>query len=365
MCSSDSELVKQTTTIGGRAKRFGLAEGDLQTISGRRQLFQMLVHEDPKNLWYSPECGPWSRWSSLNMSKSLSGLRDILEKRQSSLWQISLAVVLYRHQMQRSHHFHMEQPEGSVMLKVPKLGEIVNDTLLCRFDLCRVGKLVDPESAMPIRKRLNVLTTSEALAISIHGKLCNSMHQHRQIAGSVKHHGVRMSMSSFTENYPAKFARQVAKVLMHHASKEQPVFAAGEHPSPVIHDNAEDHPTKKRRLSSKLSPQAIAQRFAGVNWQTVMRHADQMAPRVGTMVVDSGDIIQNIAQLCPDYDIKHIVLCRGTDRYTGPNRSMPPGTAPLRKRICIRRRHEDIVVDDEWEPWEKLTFKGLRRKGTC
>ena len=43
---------------------------------------------------------------------------------------------------------------------------------------------------------------------------------------------------------------------------------------------------------------------------------------------------------------------------------MNPGSALLRERICIRRKHEDVVVDKEWEPWEKLTFKGLRRKGT-
>ena len=43
---------------------------------------------------------------------------------------------------------------------------------------------------------------------------------------------------------------------------------------------------------------------------------------------------------------------------------MNPGSAPLRERICIRRKHEDVVVDKEWEPWEKLAFKGLRRKGT-
>jgi hypothetical protein len=101
------------------------------------------------------------------MGKSLQGLHDVLEKRSSSLWQISLAVVLYRYQMQRSHHFHMEQPEGSHMLKLPQVSEITDETLLCRFDLCRMGKLVDPESSMPIRKRLNVVTSSEALANEI------------------------------------------------------------------------------------------------------------------------------------------------------------------------------------------------------
>ena len=36
----------------------------------------------------------------------------------------------------------------------------------------------------------------------------------------------------------------------------------------------------------------------------------------------------------------------------------------MRLRTCIRRRFEDIQVDEEWEAWERLTYKGLRRKGT-
>jgi hypothetical protein len=32
---------------------------------------------------------------------------------------------------------------------------------------------------------------------------------------------------------------------------------------------------------------------------------------------------------------------------------------------CIRRKVGGIYVDEEWEPWERLTFKGLRRKSTA
>ena len=190
MCSSDSELTKQMSSIGGRSKRFGLAEGDLQTAAGRRRMFQVLTTQNPKNLWYSPECGPWvcghgSVWKPpiglMWRNESLHGLHDILQKRLASLWQISLAIVLYRFQVQRSLHFHLEQPDGSKMLQLQPLSEIGEHTMLCRFDLCRMGNLTNPELAMPIRKRLNVATTSDPLARAIHGKLCNSDHEHRKL----------------------------------------------------------------------------------------------------------------------------------------------------------------------------------------
>ena len=44
---------------------------------------------------------------------------------------------------------------------------------------------------------------------------------------------------------------------------------------------------------------------------------------------------------------------------------MRPGDAPLRRRVCIRRRFEDIQVDSEREPWERLSQRGLRRKGVA
>ena len=32
--------------------------------------------------------------------------------------------------------------------------------------------------------------------------------------------------------------------------------------------------------------------------------------------------------------------------------------------ICIRRRYETIEVEDEWEPWERLSYLKRRRKCT-
>ena len=100
----------------------------------------------------------------------------------------------------------------------------------------------------------------------------------------------------------------------------------------------------------KLNAQAIAERFASVSWHSIMSLADRVAPRVGTMVVDSGQLLQDVQQQCPDHRIRHLVLCRGTDRYVGPNKTMFPGEAPLRHMICIRRKIGDVQVDKDWEP---------------
>ena len=245
------------------------------------------------------------------------------------------------------------------MLRQPSCGEIVNQSECCRFDMCWSGALKDPMAALPIRKGLNVWSSSQALRRAIHAKMCDQQHQHRQIAGSTKVGGARIAMSSFTENCPRKFARQVAKVILHDVSKECPTYAIRDQPDTPTTD---EHPTKNRRLGSKMS-RAVEQRFSETTWQRVMSLADQTAPRVGALVLESGELVQQVQKMCHDHMVHHVVFRRGTDRYPGPTCQMPPGTAPLRRRICIWRRHEDINIDEEWEPWEKLTYKGLRRKG--
>ena len=240
-------------------------------------------------------------------------------------------------------------------MKTPGMSEIREHTLWNEFDMCRVGNLKTPDSQEHLRKRMAVCSTSVDLHMALHGKLCQGDHHHRPIAGQTRVQGKSMPLSQWTELYPQKFAKQVAKIMLHDQGQLCPSFAA----------DADDHPTKKRRLGQKMSPQEIATRFSNssdINWQTAMQLADRSAPRVGTLVVQQGEIIDMIKTICPQHDIKHVVLCRGTDRYVGPNVHIPRGFAPLRRQVCIQRKTE-VVHADEWEPWEHLSNRGLRKKG--
>ena len=151
--------------------------------------------------------------------------------------------------------------------------------------------------------------------------------------------------------YPRKFARQIVKYLQQDRSKpEEVVFADG------------DHPTKRRRLGNKLSPAAIQHRFPDINWQTVMTQVGQLAPRVGTMVIETGKLVDQVKEMCPSHEVKHLVLCRGMERYLGPNCNIPRGSAPLRRIISFQRKTNELHVDEEWALWEHLSYRGLRRK---
>ena len=151
-------------------------------------------------------------------------------------------------------------------------------------------------------------------------RFCRHDHNHHQIAGSTKVNGQNVPMSAFTELYPRKFARQgqVAKSLIQRNHSFH-VFAAEETES--------DHPTKRRRLGHKSSVRQIRLQNPNLTWEDVMAEADQVAARVGPSVIQSGDLHEAVQRMCPNHDVKHLVLCRGTDRVMGPNTTMYPGEA--------------------------------------
>ena len=78
-------------------------------------------------------------------------------------------------------------------------------------DLCVAGDLKDPVNQLPIRKSLTILSTSETMINALTGLRCNGQHTHQSIEGQTKFQGQTMNRSTFTEHYPRKFARLLAR----------------------------------------------------------------------------------------------------------------------------------------------------------
>ena len=237
------------------------------------------------------------------------------------------------------------------MLQTPCMGPIIRGTLMCRFDLCRVGNLLEPVIKKPLRKRLNVFTTSLPLKDSLHKRFCKGNHEHQVIAGTTQKGTLSMPLTQYTEKYPRKFARQVIQILKR---KTEPIMHA-------LAAELEEHPTKRRRLDQKSSNSRITMRNPDVTWQEVLQEADKLAPRVGVKVIEHGELLHGVQRLCPTHKIKHVVLCRGTDRLMGPSKKLHPREAPFRKMVGLRRRFETVFVEDEWEQWERLSYRKLTR----
>ena len=387
-CSRESPLTQQVQNLGSQAFRHGMEQGDLATTAGRAVLFQNMCRHTPKHIWYSPVCGPWSSWSALNASRSLEHQAWYQQVRHEHRYQIALGIVLYRYQISKGLHFHWEQPQRSLMMLHPGLTELHQHTQCCQFDMCKAGDLKDPKTKNHMKKGMQVLTAHEPTFRALHGLTCTREHAHQPIEGSIHHQGSNMLRTQFTEVYPRKFARLVAKTWTRapHAwpfrwqhgmtlsgkAQEVPVLAGKA--SSVIQsrafrgrasfvksqlltpmDNSEGN-AKRRRLDGKQNSPADLEVC-----QSLFHDLQNVLPRVGRREIQDSQILQKLQQVFPDKVIVTAMACRGTDRTMGPPEHLQKETAPYRRTIMISRPSGVIHYEKEWERWDNLSNRQLIR----
>ena len=297
-CGPNSQLTHQARQLGYRAERCGRAQCDLQSVSGRKYVFQQVIERRPKSVWFSPTCGPWAGFSCLNGSRSIKAWDELQRTRLTHLEQVALGIVLFRHQRSVGQHFHWEQPRNSLMFRLPYLQEVLHYLMAVDVDLCIAGDLRDPVNQLPIRKALTILSTSETVIQALTGLRCTGQHSHQPIEGQTRFQGQSMNRSTFTEHYPRKFARLLARVLGKITiCPEQPyrhmdatAFAA-EHPDAPPPKRAKPAARltlsrtkpvgvlpwgKRRRCLGKITPVDSEEQ-----WKAIFQKVDQLIPRVG------------------------------------------------------------------------------------
>ena len=373
-CGPESRLTHQVQQLGFQAQRLGLAQCDLQSREGRLLLFQTLLSKNPEHVWFSPSCGPWSGWSTLNGSRSLQSWDKLQQLRLQHLEQIALGIVIMRYQRSCHRHMHWEQSRASLMFKLPYLQEVHQVTQATDFDMCTAGSLQDPESGKFIKKGMTVLSTSNRVAESLRNKKCCGNHEHQVIEGSTVAHGMRMNRSTFSESYPRKFARDMAKVLCKITFPREkpcdPVMFLSESPTlvnepalkrrrlvmtakPKLSRSTEmtsSMQVKRRKLNGKQSPLNALDA-----WTKVFDLVDPLLARVGKRTIDDSTVLQNIQELLPDKQVKFVIACRGSNRTIAPTEDVVASEAPFRKCVYLKRGTTQIFVEDEWENWEQLS----------
>ena len=324
-CSADSQLTHQCRLQGLKSVRFGLKEGDLGTWDGRQKLYHVLFYHRPRHVWMSPRCRAWCKWSQFNASKSAESARRIMLARSDDEVHLLLceAVFLHQCQMGTAFHFHLEQPRGSEMLYEQPLRSIVESTNQIECDMCSAGKLKHPVSHLPMQKSMNILSTSQLMDQGLSQFRCHRDHEHAQVAGSCRlPDGTYGQVSAYTELYTRVFGQRVARIIL--ASKKInektlipacQVFHGVKQGKDVPHDD-ESEP-KRRRLSAKTTnppayPEAVqpaassSSPFVQPGSEAVAQDAKQIhqgllelglkiAPKVGKVVVESGDLFDKSA----------------------------------------------------------------------
>ena len=381
-CSRHSTLTHQVQQQNGQAFRFGYDQGDLSTSVGRHQLFLRMAQHRPRHLWFSPVCGPWSQWSHLNAAKSVEKAEEYHRIRQDLLYQVALGIVLFRIQMARGDHFHLEQPRGSLLLQIPMLSEVHAHTQACQFDMCTAGSLVDPISKEPIKKPMTLLTSQPSLYHQLHGMKCQSHEHHQHIEGTIKLSQGNIHRSVYTENYPRRFSRMIARVMMHQRQdrpfhwslnmledlhddhcfagagvrktmRPKPKFAKSELITPTSDPSHQD---KRRKLEGKLTTTGDLELC-----KSIVQKVSQILPRVGKREILDAEVIQQCQNLFNDKMVIKVWAGRGMDRTMPPPKGIHPEESPFRRTLMLMRYSDEVKYEKSWENWTQLSQRQLVR----
>ena len=380
-CSQDSQLTKQCVSQGLSAMRFSLKHGDLNTSSGRHVLYDMLWQLRPKHIWVAPTCKPWCCWSRLNAAKSESLAQKICQERQGESVHLLLCDALLHLQLWRNDdcHFHLEQPQGSDLVHQREMYVVNQHTRKALCDMCTAGRLHHPETSHLLRKRTQILTTSDIMYRTLEKLQCDGLHVHDTIQGGCKPKGLnRMPLTKYTELYTATFGRKLSRVIQCSLqAREKQCVPFQSEDSGILHaiacaaresdsrDNHDQSTGKRRRLGTKSHPNAIhVPDEQQQKLETAIKTIETQTPRVGKVVFQDGEILRLTQELFPDMHVKVIEACRGVDRRRDLPIAAPSHLLPYRRTFGKDRSEQKIYCDGEWEKWDKLSKRQIRRPGT-
>jgi transposase InsO family protein len=234
---------------------------------------------------------------------------------------------------------------------------------------------------------MTVLTTHPGLYAQLHGRKCTSHDNHQRIEGKTRFEKHPILRTEFSESYPRKFSRLIAKVMSQspfqrpfnwtvgawcHVAETHPTIGQKEvrsvfrkpsqqqekfprsalsKPTPM-HDKDE----KRRRLTGKQSTEPYLE-----DYQSCLQKIHQVTPRVGKYQITNPQILADLQRLFPDKLVTSAVACRGTDRTLAPPEGTVPRLTPFRKALMIIRSTGEVKFETNWEKWQDLSNRQLIR----
>ena len=115
---------------------------------------------------------------------------------------------------------------------------------------------------------------------------------------------------------------------------------------------------KRRRLLGKQAASSPIgnQRYDEPkdDWTGLFQYLQGRVPRVGGVFFQEGEVIDRVQALIPQFVVKHVVLCRGTNRVRPPKSDWEAVDIPLRKTVLVKREGGAIYEDGEVEEWTRI-----------
>ena len=90
----------------------------------------------------------------------------------------------------------------------------------------------------------------------------------------------------------------------------------------------------------------------------VLQEALSQAPRVGTVVLQDGNLFDSLQKAFPERKLRVVELCKGADRYRKPPIKLISHEAPWRRTLSLHRQSLEPDLSP-WVHWERLSNRQM------
>ena len=190
------------------------------SATGKKQLHNDLMVEDPYCVILTQPCGPWGNWSRFNLAKGGPAACTVHRLREEGRSVLKSVNKTIRDRVKGGRHVFMEQPLGSQSLDEPEMSDVkqmIQDGTLCFIvvDGCMVGHK-DKESGLPHKKPSYYVTSLLCAESVFSGCRCDGSHEHQPLEGNNKF-GSRTFQAA---EWPADLNKMVLDAVIQQASVE-------------------------------------------------------------------------------------------------------------------------------------------------
>ena len=215
-CSPSSLLSKEVQQVAGyesAAIRCAHWNGcDLETKAGVAQVIRLINEHQPRHVWISTECGPYSPMQSVNQ-RTEAQKAELLEKRRKVLKQYLGGCAVYQHCMQLGIHATWEWAQKSHAWRLPFIQKLDKKYVpyYAVTQGCQVG-LKDPRDDRLMHKGWKIMTS--------HARLAHTMHMPCTCSHGYHHAKCEGGLAGASAFYTPTYVRRVCRVLQQELSQE-------------------------------------------------------------------------------------------------------------------------------------------------
>ena len=361
----DSRLTDTLKEVGGKVRRFTSLDGDLNTVSGQRALWNVLQQTQPKHVWLSPDARVWSTWTQLNAARNPKYQQQLLGERQKEQTLMQLFAKIFEWQKQQGRDCHLEQPSTSKLLSDKAIDPIVKGNHRINVDMCSFG-LRTPQSLQPIRKTICIISTSKDFVRTLVAKQCPGHAHHQPLAGKLRELGGR-SVCQYAGTFCRGFAEHCAKHLLLRpdqalAVENSPLLTRKRFKtSSGIGSPLTSLPSQKRAADdAQASSQRDQQRqrlddvplqspresevLPGQTWEPIFSLAQGCTNKASAVLVPpQHDVLSALSQALPQYQVLQAFVGLGSKSLHHPLGALPLTVAPWRISIGSRKVADGVI----------------------